>query len=67
MKFEVLKAVTMKWNIMLHSCIEVLPSSLGSKEDGSKINKGTGAIVYGYGTRKKPSFSLGKYTTVFQA
>jgi hypothetical protein len=35
--------------------------------DGSKINKGTGAGLYGYGTRRKFSFSLGKYTTVFQA
>jgi hypothetical protein len=35
--------------------------------DGSKTNKGTGAGVYGYGTRMKLSFSLGKYTTVFQA
>jgi ribonuclease HI len=34
---------------------------------GSKTNKGTGAGVYGYGTRMKCSFSLGKYTTVFQA
>jgi hypothetical protein len=33
--------------------------------DGSKANKGTGAGVYGYGTRMKRSFSLGKYTTVF--
>jgi ribonuclease HI len=35
--------------------------------DGSKTNKGTGAGVYGYGTRLKLIFSLGKYTTVFQA
>jgi hypothetical protein len=28
--------------------------------------KGTGTGVYGYGTRKKLNFSLGKYTTVFQ-
>jgi hypothetical protein len=34
---------------------------------GSKTNKGTGAGVYGYGTRWKLSFSLGQYTTVFQA
>jgi ribonuclease HI len=33
--------------------------------DGSKTNKGTGAEVYGYGTRQL-SFSLGKYATVFQ-
>jgi hypothetical protein len=31
------------------------------------LNKGTGAGVYGCGTRKKLSFSLGQYTTVFQA
>jgi hypothetical protein len=30
-------------------------------------NKGTGAGVYGCGTRKKLSFSLGQYTTIFQA
>jgi hypothetical protein len=35
--------------------------------DGSKINKGTGAGVYCVGTRRKFSFSLGQYTTVFQA
>jgi ribonuclease HI len=35
--------------------------------DDSKTNKGTGAGVYGYGTRKKLSLSLGKYTTLFQA
>ena len=35
--------------------------------DGSKINKGTGAGVYCYGMRQKLSFSLGQYTTVFQA
>jgi hypothetical protein len=27
----------------------------------------TGAEVYGYGTRNKLSFGLGKYTTIFQA
>jgi hypothetical protein len=32
-----------------------------------KTNKGTVAGGYGYGTRQKLSFSLGKYTTVFQA
>jgi hypothetical protein len=32
-----------------------------------QTNKGTGAGVYGYGTRQKLSLSLGKYTTVFQA
>jgi hypothetical protein len=35
--------------------------------DGSKTNKGTGARVYCDGTRRKLSFSLGQYTTVFQA
>jgi ribonuclease HI len=35
--------------------------------DGSKINEGTGAGVYGYGIRHELSFSLGKYTIVFQA
>jgi hypothetical protein len=35
--------------------------------DGSKVNYGTGAGVYGYGTKRKLSFSLGKYTTIFQA
>jgi ribonuclease HI len=35
--------------------------------DGSKISKGTGDGVYGYGTRRKLSFSPGQYTTVFQA
>jgi hypothetical protein len=35
--------------------------------DGSKTNKGTGAGVYCYGTRLRRSFSLGQYTTVFQA
>jgi hypothetical protein len=35
--------------------------------DGSKTNKGTGAGVYVHGTRQKFSFSLGQYTTVFQA
>jgi hypothetical protein len=35
--------------------------------DNSKTNKGTGAGVYAYGTRQKLSFSLGKYTRVFQA
>jgi hypothetical protein len=36
-------------------------------KDGSKTSKGTGVGVYGYGTRGKLSFSLGQYTTVFQA
>jgi hypothetical protein len=35
--------------------------------DGSKTNKGTAAGVYCYGTRRRLSFSLGQYTTVFQA
>jgi ribonuclease HI len=35
--------------------------------DGSKTNRGTGASVYCDGTRRKLSFSLGQYTTVFQA
>jgi ribonuclease HI len=34
--------------------------------DGSKTNKNTGAGVYRYGTRRRLSFSLGQYTTVFQ-
>jgi hypothetical protein len=34
--------------------------------DGSEIERGTGAGVYYHKTRKKLSFSLGKYTTVFQ-
>jgi hypothetical protein len=34
---------------------------------GTKTNKGTGAVVYCYGTGWKLSFSLGQYTTVFQA
>ena len=33
--------------------------------DGSKTNKGAG--VYCNGTGRKRSFSLGQYTTVFQA
>jgi hypothetical protein len=35
--------------------------------DGSKTNKGTGAVMYCDGTRRKLSFHLGQYTTVFQA
>jgi hypothetical protein len=35
--------------------------------DGSNINKGTGAGVHGYGTRRNLIFSLGQNTTVFQA
>jgi hypothetical protein len=34
---------------------------------GSKTNEGTGTGVYGHGMRRKFSFSLGQYTTVFQA
>jgi hypothetical protein len=35
--------------------------------DGFKTGKGTGAGVYCCGTKIKLSFSLGRYTTVFQA
>jgi ribonuclease HI len=35
--------------------------------DGSKMNGGTGARVYGQSLRRRLSFSLGKYSTVFQA
>jgi ribonuclease HI len=35
--------------------------------DSSKTNKGAGAGVYCYGTRRKLSFSLGQYTTIIQA
>jgi ribonuclease HI len=35
--------------------------------DGSKVNKSTGAGVYGYDTRRKLSCSLRQYITVFQA
>jgi hypothetical protein len=35
--------------------------------DGSKTNKGTGAGVYRWGSRRGHSFSLGLHTTVFQA
>jgi ribonuclease HI len=35
--------------------------------DGFKANKGIGVGVYCYGTRQKLNFSLGQYTTVFQA
>jgi hypothetical protein len=35
--------------------------------DGSKTNKGTGARVYRWGSRRGHSFSLGLHTTVFQA
>jgi hypothetical protein len=33
--------------------------------DGSKINEGTGAEVYVYGTRMKLSFNLVQYMTLF--
>ena len=33
--------------------------------DGSKTNKGYGARVYGWGSTRGHSFSLGLYTTVF--
>jgi hypothetical protein len=35
--------------------------------DGSKTHKCTGAGVHCYGARRKLSFGLGRYTTVFQA
>jgi ribonuclease HI len=35
--------------------------------DGSKTNKGTGAGVYRWSSRRGHSFSLGLHTTVFQA
>ena len=35
--------------------------------DGSKMREGTGAGVYGLSVGQRPSFSLGKYATVFQA
>jgi ribonuclease HI len=35
--------------------------------NASKTDKGTGGGVYCYGTGQKLSFSLGQYTTVFQA
>jgi hypothetical protein len=35
--------------------------------DGSKMREGTGAGVYGQSLRRRLSFSLGRYTTVFQA
>jgi hypothetical protein len=35
--------------------------------DGSKMNEGTGAVVYGHGMGQSFSFSLGRYATVFQA
>jgi hypothetical protein len=35
--------------------------------DGSKTSIGTGVGVYAYDTMWKPSFSLGLYTTIFQA
>jgi ribonuclease HI len=35
--------------------------------DGSKTNKGTGAGVYRWGSRRGHSFSLGLHITLFQA
>jgi hypothetical protein len=35
--------------------------------DGSKMKKGTGAGVYGQSVKRRLSFPLGRYTTVFQA
>jgi len=35
--------------------------------DGSRMKEGTGAGVYGQSLKRRLSFSLGKYTTVFQA
>jgi hypothetical protein len=35
--------------------------------DGSKINKDSDTGVYGYGTKQKHTFGLGKYNTVFKA
>ena len=35
--------------------------------DGSKIREGTGAGVYGQSMRRRLSFSVGRYVTVFQA
>jgi hypothetical protein len=34
--------------------------------DGSQTNEGTGAKMYGYGTRRNLSFSFGQYTTMLQ-
>ena len=35
--------------------------------DGSRMKEGAGAGVYGQSLKRRLSFSLGKYTTVFQA
>jgi hypothetical protein len=35
--------------------------------DGSKMKEGTGAGVYGQSIKRRLSFSLGRYKTVFQA
>jgi ribonuclease HI len=35
--------------------------------DGSRMKEGTGAGVYGQSIKRRLSFSLGRYTTVFQA
>jgi hypothetical protein len=40
---------------------------LTSYTDGSKMNEGANAGVYGQGMRQRFSFNLGRYATVFQA
>jgi hypothetical protein len=35
--------------------------------DGSRMKEGTGAGVYGQSVERRLSFSVGRYTTVFQA
>jgi len=40
---------------------------LAGNADGPKTNKGTGAGVYRWGSRKVHSFSFGLHTMVFQA
>jgi hypothetical protein len=35
--------------------------------DGSRMNDGTGAGVYGQSVRRRLNFSLGRHATVFQA
>ena len=35
--------------------------------DGSKMREGTGAGVYGQSVKRRLSFALGRYTTIFQA
>ncbi|PNF38780.1 hypothetical protein B7P43_G12820 [Cryptotermes secundus] len=46
---------------------EVIDLTLGTNDIGNLINRSTGVGVYCYGTRRKLSFSLGQYMTVFQA